>query len=84
MKCRKQLLESLGYWPSGSITEERVSWCSCPDTPSEVVRLVQGLMLRYEDVTKAFPEILKKVPGGVQVKGWERYGALCFMLLKAF
>lgn len=50
-----------------------MSWCSCPETPSEVVRLVQGLMLRYPDVTKAYSEIVRKVPGGVQVKGQELF-----------
>lgn len=53
-----------------------MSWCSCPETPSEVVRLVQGLMLRYPDVTKAYSEIVRKVPGGVQVKGPELFRRL--------
>lgn len=69
LKCRRQLLESFGFWPGAGITEDQVCWCSRPDAPPEIFKLVQWLMLHYPDVNKAFAQIIKKVPNGVQSSG---------------
>eukprot|EP00435_Cladocopium_sp_Y103_P065856 s573_g27.t2 len=70
MKCRRQLLESFGFWSAAGITEDQVCWCSRPhDAPPEIFKLVQWLMLRYPNVSKAFAQIIKKVPNGVQTSG---------------
>jgi len=69
LKCRRQLLEQFGFWSASSITEDQVCWCTRPEAPIEIIRLVHWLMLRYTDVIKAFPQILKKVPEGLQTAG---------------
>eukprot|EP00439_Symbiodinium_sp_Y106_P018625 s6104_g2.t1 len=69
LKCRKQLLEMWGYWQV-ALSEDRICWAAKPfEEPEEVTPLVEWLIMRYPDLTKAFQHICKSVPDGLQTAG---------------
>lgn len=69
LKCRKQLLEMWGYWQV-ALSEDRICWAAKPfQEPEEVTPLVEWLIMRYPDLTKAFQHICKSVPDGLQTAG---------------